>query len=63
MWPGNGLTPPQLTSIRALYRHAAGRNDHQRWRSILGLRVLSEHGRRRKPEIKTHLRKDRARPD
>jgi hypothetical protein len=51
-----GQTPPQLTSIRALYRrHRRTLHDHQEVaRSILGLRVLSEHGRRK---LKAHLRK------
>ncbi|GGI91878.1 hypothetical protein GCM10007973_30140 [Polymorphobacter multimanifer] len=49
-------TPPQLTSIRALYRRRRRTlYDHQEVaRSVLGLRVLSEHGRRK---LKTHLRK------
>ena len=50
-----GQTPPQLTSIRALYRRRRTLHDHQEMaRSVLGLRVLSEHGRRK---LKTHLRK------
>ena len=51
-----GQTPPQLTSIRALYRRRRRTlHDHQEVaRSIVGLRVLSEHGRRK---LKAHLRK------
>ena len=41
-------TPPQLTSIRALYRRRRTLYDHQEAaRQILGLRALSEHGRRK----------------
>ena len=48
-------TPPQLTSIRALYRRRRTLHDHQEAaRQILGLRALSEHGRRK---LKAHLRK------
>lgn len=48
-------TPPQLTSIRALYRRRRTLHDHQEAaRQILGMRALSEHGRRK---LKAHLRK------
>jgi TnpA family transposase len=50
-----GQTPPQLTSIRALYRRRRTLHDHQEVaRLVLGLRVLGEHGRRK---LKAHLRK------
>lgn len=50
-----GQTAPQLTSIRALYRRRRTLHDHQEVaRSVLGLRVLGEHGRRK---LKAHLRK------